>query len=103
MLNPMALMFPDAADLPEGFGYHDGIVSPEEEKALLDRVRALAFGEVRMRGHVARRRTIHFGWTYGYETWRIASGPPIPAFMRVCAPEWPRWLTSRPTRWPRRS
>src|SRR5437773_9707212 len=40
--------------------------------------RSLAFGEVRMRGQVARRRTIHFGWTYGYETWRVEPGPPIP-------------------------
>jgi DNA oxidative demethylase len=41
-------------------------------------LRALAFSEIRMRGVVARRRTAHFGWTYGYETWRIEPGPPIP-------------------------
>src|SRR5207247_2626796 len=43
--------------------------------------RALAFGEVRMRGQVARRRTIHFGWTYGYESWRVEPGPPLPYFL----------------------
>jgi DNA oxidative demethylase len=34
-----------------------------------------------MRGQVARRRTIHFGWTYGYETWRVEPGPAIPDFL----------------------
>lgn len=31
-----------------------------------------------MRGQVARRRTAHFGWIYGYESWRIVPGPPLP-------------------------
>jgi alkylated DNA repair dioxygenase AlkB len=34
-----------------------------------------------MRGQVARRRTAHFGWVYGYESWRIEPGPPIPAAL----------------------
>jgi alkylated DNA repair dioxygenase AlkB len=34
-----------------------------------------------MRGHVARRRAAHFGWVYGYESWRIEPGPPIPGFL----------------------
>ena len=81
MLGPMAMLFPEAADLPEGFAYHEEIVSPAEEAALLEGLRALRFGEVRMRGQVARRRTIHYGWTYGYETWRVEPGPAIPDFL----------------------
>ena len=34
-----------------------------------------------MRGQVARRRTAHFGWIYGYESWRIEPGPAIPDFL----------------------
>ena len=34
-----------------------------------------------MRGQVARRRTAHFGWVYGYESWRITPGPPLPEFL----------------------
>lgn len=75
------MLFPEAADLPEGFRYYEDILSPAEETALLGGVRTLAFGEVRMRGQVARRRTIHFGWTYGYETWRVEPGPAIPDFL----------------------
>jgi len=81
MLDPMAMLFPEAADLPEGFVYHDESISPAEEAALLEGLRTLALGEVRMRGQVARRRTIHFGWTYGYESWRVEPGPPMPEFL----------------------
>jgi DNA oxidative demethylase len=77
----MAMLFPDASDLPEGFRYYGDILSPEDEATLLAGLRSLAFGEVRMRGQVARRRTIHFGWTYGYETWRVEPGPVIPDFL----------------------
>jgi alkylated DNA repair protein (DNA oxidative demethylase) len=77
----MTMLFPEAADLPPGFVYHADVVTEAEERALLEGVAALAFGDVRMRGQVARRRTVHFGWTYGYETWRVEPGPPIPAFL----------------------
>jgi alkylated DNA repair protein (DNA oxidative demethylase) len=63
---------------PPGFLYHPDFVSVDEEGRLLEGVRALQFGEVKMRGQVARRRTAHFGWVYGYESWRIEPGPPIP-------------------------
>jgi alkylated DNA repair dioxygenase AlkB len=69
------------SDLPDGFTYHADFVSADEERALLGGVRALEYHDVKMRGQVARRRTTHFGWTYGYETWRIEPGPPIPDFL----------------------
>jgi len=77
----MAMLFPQVADLPEGFVYREEALSSDEEARLVEGLRTLAFGEVRMRGQVARRRTIHFGWTYGYETWRVEPGPPIPEFL----------------------
>jgi len=77
----MAMLFPEVGDLPEGFVYREDVLSSDEEARLVEGLRTLAFGEVRMRGQVARRRTIHFGWTYGYETWRVEPGPPIPEFL----------------------
>ena len=77
----MVMLFPEVADLPEGFVYREDVLSSDEEAPLMEGLRTLAFGEVRMRGQVARRRTIHFGWTYGYETWRVEPGPPIPEFL----------------------
>ncbi len=66
---------------PEGFLYRPDFVTADEEASLLTGVRSLAFSEVRMRGQVARRRTAHFGWLYGYESWRVEPGPPIPEFL----------------------
>ncbi len=69
------------ADLPAGFVYAPDIVGGAEESELLECLRRLDFGEVRMRGVAARRRTAHFGWIYGYESWRIEPGPAVPDFL----------------------
>ncbi|HUF92084.1 MAG TPA: hypothetical protein VMR23_06885 [Candidatus Limnocylindria bacterium] len=47
----------------------------------MDGIRRLDFGEVRMRGVAARRRAVHVGWVYGYESWRIEPGPAVPDFL----------------------
>jgi alkylated DNA repair dioxygenase AlkB len=69
------------SDTPPGFLYRPDFLGAEEEREVLAGVSALDFHDVKMRGQVARRRTSHFGWTYGYETWRIEPGPPIPDFL----------------------
>ena len=66
---------------PPGFRYEPDVIAPDEEQALVERIRGLAWEEVKMRGQVARRRTVHFGWLYGYESWRIEPGPPLPEFL----------------------
>lgn len=64
-----------------GFVYRPDVLAPEEERVVLAGVASLDFHDVKMRGQVARRRTTHFGWIYGYQTWRIEPGPPIPDFL----------------------
>jgi alkylated DNA repair protein (DNA oxidative demethylase) len=66
---------------PPGFVYRPEFLSEAEERDLVARLRVIEFSAVKMRGAVARRRTAHFGWLYGYETWRIEPGPPIPEFL----------------------
>ena len=68
-------------ETPAGFSYHSDFLAVAEERDVLAGVASLEFYDVKMRGQVARRRTTHFGWTYGYETWRIEPGPPIPDFL----------------------
>lgn len=63
---------------PPGYDYLPNLLSEAEELALIRYVQTLSFVEVRMRGMVARRRTAHFGWLYGYDSWQITPGPPIP-------------------------
>jgi alkylated DNA repair dioxygenase AlkB len=66
---------------PEGLLYVPEFISPKEESALLARFGEVPFGEVRMRGQVARRRTAHYGWNYGYESVRIAPTAPVPSWL----------------------
>jgi alkylated DNA repair dioxygenase AlkB len=72
---------PLIAEVPSGFVYWPAIVSEPEEQQLAEGIRGLEFAPVRMRGVDARRRAAHFGWVYGYESWRISPGPAIPEFL----------------------
>ena len=62
----------------DGFFYQPEFLTEDDERRLACMLAALEFGEVRMRGIAARRRVLHFGWLYGYESWRLSPGPPIP-------------------------
>lgn len=66
---------------PEGFTYLPDFLSTGEHDALVPRLRALPFGEVRFRGVIARRKVVHLGLLYGYESWRLDPGPPIPPWL----------------------
>ena len=66
---------------PDGLRYIPAFISPQEEQALLAHVARVPFREVKMRGQVARRRTAHFGWDYGYESWEISPTTAIPSWL----------------------
>jgi alkylated DNA repair dioxygenase AlkB len=66
---------------PPGFQYRAGVISEDEERALVRDIERLEFARVEMRGVVARRRTAHFGMTYGYERRTTEAGTPIPVFL----------------------
>ena len=65
-------------DAPEGLTYRPQFLTPDEEASLLSFVEGLEFREVTMRGQTARRTVRHFGFDYGYESWKLAPGEPIP-------------------------
>lgn len=84
------LLFPPLP-LLDGLVYAEEFVSVEEEEALLGQIARVEFSAVEMRGGVAKRRTAHFGWTYGYESRVTRPGVPIPGFLlplRARAAEW---------------
>lgn len=72
---------PREVGLPAGFRYLPGWLSVEEESVLLERIAALSYSLIRMHGKVAKRRVVHFGWDYGYESWRISPAEPVPAWL----------------------
>jgi alkylated DNA repair dioxygenase AlkB len=80
-----------APALPDGFEYREDFITVAEERELLDRVEALPFAQVEMRGVVARRRTAHFGWTYGYYSRRTEPGPPLPRFLHAVRFRFAAW------------
>jgi alkylated DNA repair dioxygenase AlkB len=69
---------------PDGFRYQPDLITSAEEAALLDEIRRLEFHAVEMRGVVARRRVIQYGWKYGFDRSRLTRGPDIPAFLLPC-------------------
>ncbi len=73
-------MFGEPAVL-QGFLYRPEFVSAQEEAELLDRIRALEFHEMKMRGATARRRVIQYGWNYSFENSRMTEGGPLPDFL----------------------
>jgi alkylated DNA repair dioxygenase AlkB len=84
------------SDLPPGFSYRPEFISADEEQLLLDSIRRLTFADVRMHGAVARRRTVHCGWTYGYDARRAEPGKAIPAFLFAVRARIGAWMAVEP-------
>ncbi len=88
-------LFDDLA-MPEGLRDAQGFLSEAEESALLARFSTLEFGEMTMRGVMARRRVIEYGWHNSFESVRMTEAAPIPAFLRPSAIGPRRSRTSTP-------
>jgi alkylated DNA repair dioxygenase AlkB len=65
----------------QGLRFREELITPAEESVLIDRIRSLEFHEMRMRGVAAKRRVIHYGVNYSFETFKATAGPPIPEFL----------------------
>jgi alkylated DNA repair dioxygenase AlkB len=74
-------LFDDLPRLPEGFLYRPEFIDPAEETALLERIATVEFHAVEMRGVVARRRVIQYGWKYAFDRTRLTPGPELPDFL----------------------
>ncbi|HEX8701107.1 MAG TPA: alpha-ketoglutarate-dependent dioxygenase AlkB [Myxococcaceae bacterium] len=71
------------AEAPEGLRYLPDFLSEEEERVLADEFSRLPYQGIRMHGVVARRTVVHYGWDYGYESWKINPTAPIPDFLNT--------------------
>ena len=71
--------------LIDGLTYLEDFLSPDEERALLSEIETYPFHEVKMRGQIARRTVIHFGWDYDYEGWKIHPATPPSERLRALA------------------
>ena len=69
-------------EAPEGLVYRRDLLTAEEEQALLGKFDHLEFGEIRMKGVVAKRTAKHYGFDYDYERRAaISEAEPIPDWL----------------------
>jgi alkylated DNA repair dioxygenase AlkB len=68
-------------DCPPGFHFRREFIDAAEEHALIEAIGRLEFSKVEMRGGVAKRRTVHYGWTYAYGARATEPGIGIPEFL----------------------
>ena len=76
-----AELFAAAPELPEGFLYVEDVVADEEQTQLLEQINGLTFSEIRMHGVAAKRRTIHFGYSYDFQSFELTAASAIPDFL----------------------
>lgn len=70
-----------AEPAPTGLRYADGVVSPDEERRLVERFGALDFVPFDFRGFKGNRRTVAFGSRYDFTHHRVGAAEPMPDWL----------------------
>src|SRR4051812_33744599 len=70
-----------AAAAPEGLVYREELVSVAEEEALARRLATLPFRPFEFQGFLGNRRTISFGWHYGFDGSGLRETEPMPDWL----------------------
>jgi len=68
-------------ELPEGFKYQPDLVSPSEERRLLQHIRELPFQEFEFHGFVGKRRVVYYGWRYNFSERIVQKADDIPSWL----------------------
>jgi alkylated DNA repair dioxygenase AlkB len=74
-------LFESEPELPEDFVYTPELISQKEERWLVRAIEQLEFAKVKMHDVIAKRRVVHFGRSYRYQTAALGSAPPMPEFL----------------------
>jgi alkylated DNA repair dioxygenase AlkB len=67
--------------LPEGVRYNDEVLSPDQERILIEEFSRLPFKEFEFRGFRGKRRTVFFGWRYDFNVRELQAAEEIPSFL----------------------
>lgn len=78
--NQLDLMAADPT-LPEGFKYQPDVISADDERALLERVKGLPFKDFEFHGFVAKRRVVSYGWQYDFSERKLRPADDIPSWL----------------------
>ena len=74
-------LFGAATSCPEGFRYQDGIIAPDEERALIAEIALLPFKPFDFHGYQGNRRIVSFGFRYDYGKRSVQEAEDLPAFI----------------------
>lgn len=72
-----------APALPSGFKYQPDLITGEEERALVERIRELPFREFEFHGYTGKRRVVYFGWKYDFTARTLHKVDDMPDFLRA--------------------
>jgi alkylated DNA repair dioxygenase AlkB len=75
-----------AAGLPAGYRYRPELIGPEDEAALVSRVRELPFRDFEFHGHTGKRRVVSYGWRYDFSSRHFGRADAIPDFLLALRP-----------------
>jgi alkylated DNA repair protein (DNA oxidative demethylase) len=67
---------------PPGFQYFPDFITPIAETKILQAISQVEWSEVRMHGVAAKRRVVHYGVNYFYDTRSTEPAQPPPAFLQ---------------------
>jgi alkylated DNA repair dioxygenase AlkB len=68
-------------EMPEGFRYEPGVISPDSERILLEQIQGLPFREFEFQGYVGKRRVVSYGWRYDFNERALQQADNIPDFL----------------------
>ena len=74
----MLTLFDIKPDLPQGFSYKPGFLSPAEEQLLITEIETLELHHMKFHGYTANRKVASYGFDYSFETRQLTRGKDIP-------------------------
>lgn len=88
-----ARLFDVHASLPSGFVYRPNFLTREEEGELIGYIEDLPLhNAIDSEGRKARRRVMHFGWSYNFDKGKLVPGPSLPSWLTPAARKIAKWL-----------
>jgi alkylated DNA repair dioxygenase AlkB len=85
-------LFGFSQPFPEGFVHAREFVTPDEEAALLEFIRALPLQEATYKEYTAKRRTVSYGGKYDYTSNVLNPAPGIPDFLMPLRDKIAAWV-----------
>ena len=74
-------MFASEPTYPDGFRYAPDVISREDERSIVEHVRALPFREFEFHGFTGKRRVVSFGWRYEFASESLRETDPMPSWL----------------------